>query len=158
MLWTRSVYYVDRRHAAWLFCWSFVLKCGCSKSCESTSTGARLWPWDVLPYPGSWETDDSSVLARWFLSIPPCSWHSKALQAIQWGTRCRGVCCPGSHPLPPLGRRSLASWLLGWLARSLQWTRSGHEPPGRPGSAKGVILLHLEGEFKAVSGWLFPRL
>lgn len=115
VLWTRLVYCVSWWHVAWLFYWSLALKCGCSESCE-LARGQ-----DFHPYPGSWETNDSLVFTRWFPSIPPCSWPRQGFVGHTTRHEVPGCLLPSSHLLPTLGRRSLASWLLGWLA--------GQEPP-----------------------------
>lgn len=52
-VWTCLVYCVSWRHAAWLFYWSLVLKCGCSKSCELAAIGTRLWLWELCPILGA---------------------------------------------------------------------------------------------------------
>lgn len=143
---------------------TLVLKCGCSKSCDLAASGTRLWPWDLLLCSGRGETDETLVLTRWFLSIPRCSWHSKALKATQWDTgghtmRHRRPACLLPKQPPPTSSRKVTSWLVSWLAG--QEPSMGKKWPQATGQlcwARGVIQLHLEGQIKIVSGWILPHL
>lgn len=158
MLWTCSVYCVCWRRAAWLFYWSLALKCGCSESCELAATGTRLWLWDFHPYPGSWETDDSLVLTRWFLSIPPPSWPQQGFVGHTMRHEVPGCLLPKQPPTVS-SRKKVTSWLASWLAgqeppMSKKWPRATWQAR----LSQGSNTTHLEGQIKIVSGRLLPLL
>lgn len=147
MLWTYFMSWVGWGHVVWLFYWSLcwhvaavrvvrwqALGQGCDYETLSPSWELRTW-WQLSSH---WV-----VLGYTALLVAQQSFAGHKI-----GMRYLGVGCPSIHLLPPVGR-----WLASWLARSQQ-ARSGHEPSGRPGWARGVMLLHRGGQTKIVSGWL----
>lgn len=132
-LWTCLVYCVGWRHAPWLLYWPL---------CWNVAA-ARFVTWQPVGQGCDYETFSSvlggeKLMRPWYSPDDSCLYHAvpgtarlwrphnETQEATQWDTGGQHVCCQNSHLLPPLGR-SLTGCFLGWLARSLQWARSGHK-------------------------------